>query len=423
MAWLAGIVVLPEATALRELDRDGRRLFLTRGVRMFAYGLLAVVLALYLAEAGLDDRQIGLVLSLTLAGDAAVSLWITTRADRHGRRRMLLIGAVLMVLAGAVFAATRDPLLLTAAAIVGVISPSGGEVGPFQAVEQAALPETAPGAHRTQLIAWYNLVGFLASAVGALVGGLVAGELQAAGATRLDSYRAVLLGYAACGVVLALAFATLSRRIEAPVGAGRAAGRLGLHRSREVVARFAVLSAVDSFAGGLVVQALIAYWFHVRFGVEPGQLGAIFFGTNLLAAVSTLAAARIAARIGLLETMVFTHIPSNLLLMLVPLMPSLPLAIAMLLARATMSQMDVPTRQSYLVAVVDPDERSAAAGVTGMARTLGSAGAPLLSGLLLAGGALSAPFILSGALKIAYDLGMLRAFRAVRPPEEQPRPV
>ncbi|HEY3108568.1 MAG TPA: MFS transporter [Chloroflexota bacterium] len=423
MGPLAGILDLPEATALRELDRDGRRLFLTRVVRMFAYGLLAVVLALYLAEAGLDDRQIGLVLSLTLAGDAVVSLWITTRADRRGRRRMLLIGAGLMVLAGAVFASTRDPLLLTLAAIVGVISPSGSEVGPFQAIEQAALPETAPGAHRTQLFAWYNLAGYLAGALGALVSGLAARELQAGGATPIDSYRAVLLGYAACGALLALAFATLSPRVEVAAGAGQAAGLFGLHRSRGVVARFAALSAIDSFAGGLVVQALIAYWFHIRFGVDPGVLGAIFFGTSLLAGISALAAARIAARIGLLETMVFTHIPSNLLLMLVPLMPSLPLAIATLLARSTMSQMDVPTRQSYLVAVVDPDERSSAAGVTGMARTLGSAGAPLLSGLLLAGGALSAPFILSGALKIAYDLGMLRGFRAVRPPEEQARPA
>ena len=421
--WLASVIALPETAALRHLSPDGRRLFLTRIVRLFAYGLLAVVLALYLAAAGLDDRQIGLVLSLTLFGDAAVSVFITTRADRRGRRRMLLVGAALMVLAGLVFASTGSPVILTAAAIVGVISPSGGEVGPFQAIEQAALPETAPPAYRTNLFAWYNLVGSVASAAGALVGGVVSQSLQAGGAAPLDSYRAVVLGYAACGVLLGMVVATLSPRVEVRRVEGSASptGLLGLHRSRSMVVRWAGLSSLDSFAGGLVVQTLIAYWFHLKFGVDPGLLGAIFFGANLFAGLSALAAARIAARIGLLETMVFTHIPSNLLLMAVPLMPTLPLAIGVLLVRFCLSQMDVPTRQSYLVAVVEPDERSAAAGVTAMARTFGSACAPVLSGLMLASGSLSAPFVVSGALKIAYDLGMLRSFRAVRPPEEQAR--
>jgi MFS family permease len=423
---LAAVLALPEAAALRHLSADGRRLFLTRVVRLFAYGLLSVVLALYLAALGLSEPRIGLVLTLTLAGDAAVSLWLTTRADRVGRRRTLLVGAALMVLAGIVFAATGDPVLLTLAAVVGVISPSGGEVGPFQAVEQAALPETAPGADRTQVFAWYNLVGSVATALGALVGGLAAQSLQAAGSAPVDSYRAVVVAYAACGVLLALVFRTLSARVElgdatGPGTAPAQASWLGLHRSRDVVLRFAGLSMLDSFAGGLVVQTLIAYWFHLRFGVDPALLGAIFFGANLFAGLSALAAARLAARIGLLETMVFTHLPSNVLLMLVPLMPTLPLAIAVLLARFSISQMDVPTRQSYLVAVVDPDERSAAAGVTAIARTLASAAAPVLSGLMLASAASGAPFLISGALKIAYDLGMLRSFRAIRPPEERSR--
>ena len=421
---LERILALPEAAALRALTRDGRRLFLTRIIRLFAYGLLSVVLALYLAQVGLTDRQIGLVLTLTLAGDAAISLWLTTHADRAGRRRTLLVGCGLMVAAGVVFASTGDVALLVAAAIVGVISPSGGEVGPFQAVEQAALPETAPAPYRTNLFAWYNLVGSVATAVGALAGGLVAQSLQAAGAAPIDSYRVVVVAYAACGVALAVVFLTLSPAVEVQrhaVGADPVASWLGLHRSRSVVLPFASLSMVDAFAGGLVLQTLMAYWFHLRFGVDAAVLGAIFFGANLFAGLSALAAARIAARIGLLETMVFTHIPSNVLLMLVPLMPTLPLATAVLLARFSISQMDVPTRQSYLVAVVAPDERSAAAGLTAIARTLGSSAAPVVSGLLLASGLLAVPFYASGALKIAYDLAMLRSFRSVRPPEEQAR--
>lgn len=410
----------PEIGALRALTPDGRRLFLTRAIRLFAYGLLAVILALYLVERSLSAEQIGLVLSATLAGDAAITLLLTTRADRFGRRRTLLIGCGLMVSGAVVFALTDNLAILIVAAILGVISPSGSEVGPFQAVEHAALPETAPDELRTQVFAWYNLVGSLATAIGSFVGGTIAQIMLATGATPLESYRAIVLAYAACGGVLALVFLSLTERVEASRTNTRpATGWLGLHRSRNVVLRFAGLSMVDSFGGGLVLQSLMAYWLHLQFGVAPAALGAIFFGTNLLAAFSALLAARIAAWIGLLETMVYTHIPSNVLLILVPLMPTLPLAIVVLLLRATLSQMDVPTRQSYLVAVVDPDERAAASGVTTMGRTMGSAAAPALSGLLFAVGLVAVPFYAAGAIKIAYDLEMLRAFRGLRPPEER----
>ena len=419
---LARVLAAPETASLRSLTPDGRLLFLTRTIRLFAYGLLAVVLALYLSALGLSDTQIGLVLTLTLLGDAAVSLWLTTRADRVGRRRTLIVGAGLMVLAGVVFALTRDVVALTLAAIVGTISPSGSEVGPCQSIEQAALPQTAPGPHRTHMFAWYNLVGSVATAAGAYAGGTLAGALQGAGWGTLDSYRAVVVGYAACGVLLALVFTRLSTRIEvqteAPVDLPLPPGRFGLHRSRDVVYRLAALSMLDSFAGGLVVQTLIAYWFHVVWGVEPAALGGLLFGANLFAGLSALAAARIAGRIGLLNTMVFTHIPSNVLLMLVPLMPTLPLAVGVLLARFSISQMDVPTRQSYLAAVVAPDERSAASGLTTTARVLAQGLAPVVTGLLLAGSALSAPFFLAGGIKIVYDVGLLRAFREVKPPEE-----
>ncbi len=412
------------AEALRGLDRDGRLLFATRVIRMFGYGFLAVVLALYLAARGFDGVAIGIILTLTLVGDTLVSLWLTTHADRYGRRLVLIVGALLMAVAGVVFAATDLVGLLVAAAIVGVISPSGNEVGPFLAVEQAALSQTTPGVRRTSVFAWYNLAGSIATAVGSLAGGLLASALQGAGETALDSYRGIVIGYAAVGILLAIGFTRVTRAVEAPAAdpsAREGLGRLGLRpASRSVVLKLGGLFSIDAFGGGLVPQSLLAYWFHLRFGVEPALLGAIFFGANILAAVSSLLAARLAARIGLINTMVFTHLPSNVLLILVPLMPNLPLAIAVLLARFSISQMDVPTRQSYTMAVVAADERSAAAGVTGIARTTGAAISPVVAGPLLSDpGLASIPFYLAGGLKIAYDLLLYRAFQSARPPEEQ----
>jgi MFS family permease len=326
-----------------------------------------------------------------------------------------------------VFSLTSNVFLLTVAAIVGTISPSGGEVGPAAAMEQAALPQTVPDTQRTAVFAWYNLVGSLATAVGSLVGGVLATLLQQAGSTPLGSYHVIIVGYALLGGVLALLFSRLSPTIEPPRRGQPAAADMrsvsqslfGLHRSRAIVLRLSGLFMLDAFAGGLVVQSLLAYWFNTRFGADPAVLGAIFFGANLFAGLSALAAARVAARIGLLNTMVWTHIPSNILLMLVPLMPTLPLAIAVLLARFSISQMDVPTRQSYIVAVVDPDERSAATGVTTTARTTAAACAPVVSGALLGASWLVAPFLLSGGLKIIYDLLLYRSFRALKPPEER----
>jgi MFS family permease len=411
---------------------DAGLLFVTRITRLFAYGFLSVVLALYLAQVGLSEGRIGLLLSLTLAGDAVVTLSITTSADRLGRRRMLIVGAGLMVIAGLVFIITHNLIILMAAAIVGVISPSGYEIGPFLSIEQAALSQLVADRRRTQVFAWYNLVGSFATATGALAGGLLAQVLQEAGYTPLNSYRAVLLGYALAGGLLILIFLGLSPAVEIGASAGQTPGSaqplaeksrmpslLGLHSSRSVVLRLSALFSLDAFAGGLIVQSIVAYWFFTRFGVPVGVLGGIFFAANLLAGISALLAVRLAAKIGLVNTMVFTHIPSNIFLILVPLMPSLPWAIGMLLLRFSISQMDVPTRQSYVMAVVAPGERSAASGVTTIARSVGASLSPALSGLLLGSAALfNAPFILAGGLKIIYDLSLYRSFKALKPPEE-----
>lgn len=397
-------------------------LFTTRIVRLFAYGFLSVVLVLYLAEIGLPSGQIGLLLSLTLLGDAAISLWLTTSADRLGRKRMLLLGAALMTGAGVAFVITRNPLLLLVAAIVGVISPSGNEIGPFLSIEQASLTQLVTDRQRTRVFAWYNLAGSFATALGALCAGLLAQWLQNRSWLAVDAYRTVIVLYAGIGGVLLVLFLLLSSAIEVqPLAAASTGTRvLGLHKSRGVVFQLSALFALDAFAGGFIVQSIMAYWFHVHFGADVELIGAIFFGANLLAGISALLAARIAARFGLINTMVFTHIPSNILLMLVPFMPTLPLAIAVLLLRFSISQMDVPTRQSYTMAVVAPDERSAASGVTSIARSLGAAASPALSGLLLASTlTFSAPFIISGGLKIVYDLLLYQKFRSVKPPEEK----
>ncbi len=416
----------PTSRSLSALTRDGWLLFGTRVARLFAYGFLSVVLVLYLVAVGLSETQIGLLLMLTLIGDTVISLWITTNADRIGRRRMLILGAGLMLLAGVLFAVTRNYWLLIVAATIGVISPSGNEVGPFLAIEQATLAQTVPGERRTGVFAWYNLVGFFATATGALAGGSLAHALQSSGIEPLQSYRVIVTGYALGGALLAVLFAQLSPAAEADVAGGAAplgrpvGGRLGLHKSRGIVLRLSALFALDAFAGGFIIQSILAYWFVLRFGADPGQLGAIFFGANVISGLSALLAARIAARIGLIRTMVFTHIPSNILLMCVPLMPTLPLAIVVLLIRQSISQMDVPTRQSYTMAVVSPDERSATAGITGIARTTGSSLSPIFAGPLMTSVALlNSVFFIAGGLKIIYDLALYYSFVHVKPPEEQ----
>jgi MFS family permease len=416
---------LARRVALPSLTRDTRLLFATRFIRLFAYGSLSVVLVFYLVGVGLSQQETGVLLTLTLVGDTVISLAITTRADRMGRRRMLIVGALLMTAAGLVFASTSNLWVLLLAATIGVVSPSGHEVGPFLPIEQAALSHVVTNESRTEILAWYTLTGSLATALGALSAGLITRLLQDAAMTPLSGYRTVVIVYAALGIVLAVLFARLSNQTEPAasedtMSAATVFRRLsGLGRSRAVVMRLSALFALDSFGGGFVVQAFAAYWFHLRFGVDGAALGAIFFWANVFAGLSALVASRLAARIGLIKTMVFTHLPSNILLILVPLMPSLWWAVAALLVRFSISQMDVPARQSYVMAVVTPDERAAAGGVTGVARTIGAAISPFFVGLMFSRPSLmNLPFFIAGTLKIIYDLMLYKQFVATRTPEE-----
>ena len=410
--------------ALHDLTRDAWLLFATRFIRLFAYGALSVVLVFYLVGLGLSESETGLLLTATLIGDTVVSLYLTTRADRIGRRRMLIVGAALMAAAGLAFASTTNLWLLIVAGTIGVISPSGNEVGPFLSIEQAALSHVVSDRNRTEVFAWYTLAGSLATALGALTGGTLTHALQQTAMTPVNSYRMVVILYAALGLLLALLFTRVSGAAEArSLGEKRAsrttlAGLSGLEQSRQVVFKLSSLFALDAFGGGFVIQSFAAYWFYLRYGVNPETLGIVFFSANILAGLSALAAARLAARFGLLNTMVATHLPSNLLLILVPLMPNLRLAVLVLLVRFSISQMDVPTRQSYVMAVVSPDERSAAAGITGVARTIGAAISPMFVGLLFARPSLiDVPFFIAGTLKIIYDVLLYRAFAAVQPPD------
>jgi MFS family permease len=403
------------------LTTDAGILFVARTVRSFGYGFLSVVLVLYLAALGLDDVRIGLILGLTLLGDAGISLLLTTRADSLGRRRVLILGSALIVTAGVLLVASSDFWVLVIAGTIGVVSVSGGEVGPFEAVEQASLSQIVADRLRTRVFGWYQLVGSMAAAFGALVAGLAVSATVAAGGSTLDGYRFVLLAYAAIGVALAIIFAFLSPRIEAVRRSEPLAARFGLHRSQRTVVHLSGLFAIDAFGSSLIGQGLQVYWLNVHFGAQPDQLGAIFFVANFLSGLSALMAARLAPRIGLVRTMVATQVPSCILLLLLPFMPTLELAALIVFVRASVARMDIPARQSYIVAVVDPDERSAAAGVTGIVRTLSSVPGPLLATPLLAasGGLSAVPFLLGGGLKLLYNGWLYRDFRGLRPPEER----
>ena len=411
--------------SVRTLRRDACVLFLSRFTRLFAYGSLSVILVFYLVSLGLTEGQVGILLTLTLAGDLVISLLLTTRADSVGRRKILMIGAALMTAAGVAFASTKNLFLLLVAATVGVISPSGNEVGPFLSIEQAALSQVVSPRVRTEVFAWYTFAGSLATAFGAFCGGTAAEVLQRASVSKTESYRAVVLLYAVLGLVLASLFARLSSAAEIDATERNKDSRfvlryfLGIGKSLTIILKLSSLFALDSFAGGFVIQSFAAYWFYLRFNVNPARLGLIFFWANILAGASSLVASKLASRFGLVRTMVFTHLPSNVLLILVPLMPNLPLAVLLLLARFSISQMDVPTRQSYTMAVVRPEERSAAGGVAGAARTAGASISPVFAGFLFSNPLfINVPFFLAGALKILYDLVLYKQFIGLRPPEE-----
>jgi MFS family permease len=400
-------------------SRDMRRILVARGVRAFGDGFVALLVPIYLIELGFNPLAIGAVVTSTLIGTALLTLWVGMVANRYSVRRLLLACAVLMAATGAGFAVTTAfwPLLLIA--FVGTMNPTSGDASIFLPLEQAALAQTAEPRRRTAIFARYSVIGSLAGALGTLAAAapdLVAGT---GGAGRTLVMQLMFVGYAALGVVNLVLYRPLSPAIEAPRELAAAQHR-PLGQSRRLVFGLAALFGMDSFGTGFLVQSLLALWLYQRFQISVTSAAAILFWSGICSAVSYLVAVPIAERIGLINTMVFTHLPSNVLLALVPFAPNLPVAIALLLARSALSQMDVPTRSSYVMAVVAPEERAAAASVTAVPKTFAWAAGSLISGYLLTLSTFGWPLLIGGIVKGAYDLLLLYNFRKVRPPEEIP---
>ncbi len=380
------------------MSRDGRLVFVAKSARTFCYGFLGVLFPVYLAERGMDARQIGMAGTLTLLASAAMTFAIRRPAERYGARAALFAQAGLIVISALVFLATEQPWLIVVAAMVGNLAVGTGETGPFLTLEQVAVTRSTPRERLTTALSLYNLAGYGASALGAAAVGQ-------AGASPRMLFLIFLLG----GLVQMAAYALMRPDpVRAP-----AARRAVAMPSRPLIHRLAALFALDSLAGGFVLQSLIAYWFYTRFGMDLAALGWIFFGAQILSGISLLLAARLAPRLGLVNTMVFSHLISNVLLIGVALAPTAWLSVALLLARHLLSQMDVPTRQTFLMLAVHDHEREGAASLTNMSRTLAQSVSPALTGWVMASVSLTAPFFLGGGLKILYDVMLFATIRHV----------
>ena len=389
-------------------------LFAARALRDFGDGFVAVLLPVYLLALGLSTLAVGIVSTVSLFGSALLTIGVGFLGARHGYRQLLLGAASMMVATGVTFTVIDSYALLLVVAFAGTINPSAGSVSVFVPLEHAALTSAVDGTDRTRMFARYSLVGALAAALGALAAG-APDYFGAIGWDKLSVIKAMFILYAVLGLIGGALYSRIPKRQRAE----NIAPASPLGPSRGIVLRLAALFSLDAFAGGFVVQSLLALWLFERFDMSLAAAGVFFFWSGVLSALSFPVAARLSRRVGLINTMVFTHIPSSLALMLAAIAPTLPVALGLLLIRAALSQMDVPTRSSYVMAVVTEAERPAAASFTSVPRSLAAAASPALAGALLAASYQAWPLLICGALKIAYDLMLLRQFRHVRPPEEQ----
>jgi MFS family permease len=392
-------------------------LYAARALRDFGDGFVAVLLAVYLTELGYTALTVGAIATAALLGSSLTTLAIGLFARPHAQRALLLAASMMMVATGIAFAVATDFAWLLLVAFIGTINPSAGNVSIFVPMEHALLAGSAPAGRRTHVFAVYGLTGAIAASVGSLASGMPE-WLGPAGWSRLDALQAMFCLYAVLGIAGGFCYRLIPEAV-APESAKRS---FSLGPSRRIVLRLAALFSVDAFAGGFAVQSLLALWLFQKFDLTLAAAGWFFFAAGLLAALSYPAAAWLAGRIGLLNTMVYTHIPSSICLIGAALVPDLAAALSLLLLRAALSQMDVPTRSSYVMAVVTPAERAAAASVTSVPRGLASAASPALAGAMMAAGYSAGPLVICGLLKIAYDLLLLWAFRGVKPPEEAGRP-
>jgi MFS family permease len=392
-------------------------LYAARAARGFGDGFAAIILPAYLLEIGFNPFQIGLVATAALLGSAATTLAIGFLAPRYGLRTLLLACAALMVVTGIAIPSSQHLVFIAAIAFIGTMNPTTGDIGVHVPLEQAALAHGVSDQNRTRVFARYSLIGALSIAAGALAAG-TPDLLVSLGMGRMGALQAMFYVYAALGLIGALFYSRLPRA-EVKETAPRATA---LGPSRRTVYKLAALFSLDSFAGGFTVQSLMALWLFERFDLSLAAASAFFFWSNVLTAFSYPVAARLGQRFGLVNTMVFTHIPSSVCLILAAFSPSLTTVLALLLVRSALSQMDVPTRTSYVMAVVTPAERTAAASVTAVPRSLASAISPALSGALLSTSFAGLPLVVCGVLKIVYDLSLLFSFRHIKPPEEKEPP-
>jgi MFS family permease len=423
---------------LNWLSTDGKLILLARTIRTFAYGFLSIVLSIYLKLSGFNDALIGLILTFTLFNSVIFTLIATIYADKIGRKKILIVYAALMSISGIIFFVSNNYILLIISALIGTINVTGSETGSFLSLEQAILPQTIKEIKkRNTLFGIYNMVGTFAMSAGVLLSGLPNVIQYYYQINNVQSIKPLFLIYAILGLVVLLIYLNLSNKIEIE--------RLNYHKddekrqkkttttkketkstaktlspkSKEIITKLSALFAIDSFAGGFVIQSILSLWFFTKFNVDLTILSYIFSIAGVLTAFSFIISTKIADRIGLINTMVFTHIPSNILIMLVAFAPSFHLAIVLYLARMGLSQMDVPARQSYIVAVVNEDERTAAAGITNISRNVAQAISPSIAGYILQSVSfLAAPFLIGGLLKIVYDVLLYVNFKKIKPPEE-----
>jgi predicted MFS family arabinose efflux permease len=393
---------------------DAAVLLETRGVRAFGDGLVSVVLSAYLVALGFSSARIGILVSVTLLGSAALTLIVGLRANAYPRRRLLKLVSLLMLTTGIGFAIFTRFWPLALVGLIGTLNPSSGDVSVFLPTEQALLPATVSDVDRTALFARYALIGSLLAAFGSLCAGVPEWLGERWGWTSVSSLRMAFVLYAFLALIVFLRYSSLSSDVEPT----ELAPSTPLGPSKSVVYRLALLFSLDAFGGGFVITAMLVLWLHNRFGLSVAVSGAVFFWAGVFSAFSALVAVRVAKRIGLVRTMVFTHLPANGFLIMTAFMPTAPLAIACLLARSALSQMDVPARTSYVMAVVSPEERPAAASVTNVPRSLAAALPPFIAGWLLHLTTFGWPLVIGGSVKAIYDLLLLQQFRDHRPPEE-----
>ena len=392
-------------------------MYSARAMRDFGDGFVAVLLPVYLSAMGLGALEVGIVVTLALFGSALMTLGIGLLGAKIDQRTLLMSASGLMIATGLAFAMSSTFAVILLVAFIGTINPSSGSASIFVPLEHTILSRSVEDGERTRMFARYSLIGALAAAVGALASGSPE-VLATMGVSQTAPLRAMFVVYAVLGVAGGLMYARIPA--SRPPAAQKLAAALG--PSRKIVYKMAVLFSIDSFAGGFAVQSLLALWLFNKFGLSLSAAGLFFFWTGVLSAFSFPVAAWLSARIGLVNTMVFTHIPSSLCLILAALAPSLEAALSLLLLRAALSQMDVPTRSSYVMAVVTPPERPAAASLTAVPRSLAAAASPAMAGALFAAGFEAWPLVICGVLKIFYDLALLWTFRHIKPPEEQRRP-